>query len=462
MNYIWSMISVVGVQLISMVASILIAREVGPDLIGAFNITFVYITLLVVIHEALLTSLIMFENIKKKDTLKISFSVTLILLIFLIIAGYILNDVYQTTSLLTFVLISSVGIIANSFFATEKIHHIKKENFRLITIIEILAEILSSILAYVLLMNNFLYIAVAFKISLRPLFGSCLMFYMSKKTKLSDEDTNNNFQKNMLSKRKTQDYLKSQVVIFFNNSIDYILIGKFFGLTNLGYYTIAYQWSVIFRQYISAAISRVLFPRMISYSKSDEISNAQKYFMKIFSLLAFASYAFLTSLFIYAGEFIHIFYGENWDESISILRILLLSAFMTTVASIGGSVINGFGKPEIEKNLNIISTILLIIIIIFSKNYTLEVVAWGILAKTIVMDSAKIYYVASLLEIKSKKMFQVVLKLISIPLMFIITYLTVDRNYDLDFIDNTVYVLVFLVVYLLPNKKIVIDITRVD
>lgn len=455
MNYIWSMISVVGVQIISMGASIIIARAVGPTLVGTFNIAFVYITLLIVIHEAMLTSLIMFNRVKRSNTLKVSLTITTILAFLLVITGWILNKVYATESILIFILISLVGIISNSYFATEKLHYIKNEKFRMITIVDISVEIFSSIVAYIFLINDFLYIAIAFKISLRPFIGALLILFVFNKLQYSDDEKNLEFNKSMLFEKRSKDYLKSQIVIFFNNSIDYILIGKYFGLVNLGFYTIAYQWSVIFRQYVSAAISRVLFPKMIIFSESNKIDLAREYFLRIFTILAFSSFAFLTILFIFSGDFIKIFYGESWNESIEVLRILLLSAFITTVASIGGSVINGFGKPEIEKNINILSTIFLIVIIHISKNQSIEMVAWGILLKTIIMDSIKIHYVSSLLDLKNKQLFHILLKMITIPLLFVFMYAALNVNDDFNYLENSIFAFAFLVSYLILNKEFI-------
>ena len=82
------------------------------------------------------------------------------------------------------------------------------------------------------------------------------------------------------------------------NNVDYFVIGRFLGATNLGYYTLAFQFVILPIQRVTGILSKVLFP---SFSKiQNQPIQLQKNFLYALKMLLLVLFPISAFLFVSA------------------------------------------------------------------------------------------------------------------------------------------------------------------
>ena len=112
------------------------------------------------------------------------------------------------------------------------------------------------------------------------------------------------------------------IYLIYRN-IDKLVIGKAFGVTNLGYYEKSYRLMLLPLDNVSSIISPVLHPLLSEYqTELDYLWNAYK---KILTLISEFSILISVMLFFLARPIIVLLYGENWEPAVPIFKVLALS-----------------------------------------------------------------------------------------------------------------------------------------
>ena len=122
---------------------------------------------------------------------------------------------------------------------------------------------------------------------------------------------------------------------YFSRNLDKLLIGKYMGMTPLGYYEKSYRLMMLPLQNITHVISR----SCIRYfqSSSTICSGCARRMEKIVRLLAFIGFPLSVFLWFAAQEVVLIIFGSQWMPSVPVFRILSLSVGVQIVlASSGG------------------------------------------------------------------------------------------------------------------------------
>jgi PST family polysaccharide transporter len=121
---------------------------------------------------------------------------------------------------------------------------------------------------------------------------------------------------------------------YFARNADKLLIGRFLGVQDLGYYDLAYRLMQFPLQGISAVISRVMFPL---YSRmQDDARQFGRTYLKVASAIALISFPLMLGLTALAGPFVLTLFGAAWTPVIPLLLILApLGAVQSILTTIG-------------------------------------------------------------------------------------------------------------------------------
>ncbi|KPJ67009.1 MAG: hypothetical protein AMJ43_06310 [Coxiella sp. DG_40] len=164
--------------------------------------------------------------------------------------------------------------------------------------------------------------------------------------------------------------LGSSVLLFFVIHGDDAFVGKFLGVTMLGFYQVAYKISNMPATEITHIISQVTFP---AYSKrQDNIPKLREAYLKVLQVTAFLSLPTAGLIFVLAPDFTKIFLGEKWMPMVPAMQVLALWGGIRSIGATTGPVFQATGKPEILTKLQLIVLVLLVIFI-----YPLSI-HWGI------------------------------------------------------------------------------------
>ena len=131
---------------------------------------------------------------------------------------------------------------------------------------------------------------------------------------------------------------------YFARNADYLLIGRFLGAQELGYYTLAYRILLFPLQNISAVVGRVLYP-VLSTMQEDNNRFASAY-LRVIRGVAFISFPLMTGVFVLAKPFVLAFFGQNWEPVILLIMILAPVGLVQSIGATVGAIYQAKGKTD--------------------------------------------------------------------------------------------------------------------
>ncbi len=146
------------------------------------------------------------------------------------------------------------------------------------------------------------------------------------------------------------------ILNFFERNADYIIIGRFLGAIDLGYYTLAYKLMLYPLQNISAVLARVLFP---VYSRIQEDNFLfKKAYLKAAALIAMVAFPMMAGLMVISRPLILTIFGEKWKPVITLLLILAPVGMIQSIVTTIGSIYTAKGRTDIMFRVGMVTTIL--------------------------------------------------------------------------------------------------------
>lgn len=164
---------------------------------------------------------------------------------------------------------------------------------------------------------------------------------------------------------------------YFSRNIDTLIIGKYFSMSQLGYYDKAYRLMQMPLQYITFVIGPVLHP-ILSDLQSDAQSLAVKA-MRLITIMSRISFPIGIVCYFCASPIIDIIFGPNWQPAVPVFQILALSLPLQMILSLSGALFQAAGRTDHMFYTGTINTILTIagfFIAAFCFR-TLESMAWA-------------------------------------------------------------------------------------
>ncbi|MEM5624484.1 lipopolysaccharide biosynthesis protein [Bacillus wiedmannii] len=390
-NSLWSILNIIGVQLVGLLVNVILARLLYPEIFGILGMAYVFAGFIIVFQDAGLSSYLIFKSTIDKRLINTTFVLNIftsfLLAIFLLLTSDLVGEFYNEILVSKVIGVLSIGVAIGGLGITSRALLIREKKFKVLTIIDVISEVSSSVVAIVLAICHQEIWAVTSRLVIKPTFQTIILLLLYGKQVVGKPSYRYIFEIIPYSSK----FLGSQMFIYLNNNVDYLLIGKFLGSKSLGLYTMAYQWSVIARQYISGAINRVVFPEVASLQ--NDVEKVRKLYLMVISKVSFFTFPLCAGLLVVSREFILFIYGDKWIEAVFPLQVLLVVGLVTSIGTLGGSIFNGLGKPQLEMRLNMGSFIFLTIMICILKDYGLNVLAIGVLVKTIIFDYIKILLV---------------------------------------------------------------------
>lgn len=146
---------------------------------------------------------------------------------------------------------------------------------------------------------------------------------------------------------------------YFARNADYLLIGRFLGAQNLGYYTLAYNLMLLPLQNISAIIGRVMFP---AYSRiQDDNAIFRNVYLKVACTIALITFPMMIGLWALAEPFVLTIFGSRWSPVVLLLMILAPVGLLQSIGTTVGSIYQAKGRTDWMFRWGIFSGIIRII-----------------------------------------------------------------------------------------------------
>lgn len=130
-----------------------------------------------------------------------------------------------------------------------------------------------------------------------------------------------------------------------NNNIFPVLLGRFYGMTQTGFYTQGSKWTTMGYSTVFGMINGVGQPVMRESSTDRE--RLRRVFLKLLRFTAFISFPAMTGLGLVSRELIVIAVTEKWLECVPVMHILCVWGAFMPIATLYANLFNSQGRPGV-------------------------------------------------------------------------------------------------------------------
>ena len=181
------------------------------------------------------------------------------------------------------------------------------------------------------------------------------------------------------------------------DNIDYMIVGRRLGVTDLGLYTLGYRAPELAIISLPSVISNVAYP---AYAKlQDNIMELQRSVRKTVQLVSWVAIPAGIGLAMISSAFILTFYTNKWESAIPVMQLLSLYAMVYTLTYNFGDAYKAMGRPDILNKISISTIAFTIFALWVGAHYGIVGVAWAHLLRVVILLGIQIVIVKRILGI---------------------------------------------------------------
>ncbi|GAA0606426.1 lipopolysaccharide biosynthesis protein [Virgibacillus siamensis] len=453
----WSFTELVSKQGIQLLVQIVLARLLLPEHFGLIGMITIFIAISAIfVQSGLDQALIREKNPGTEDYSTVFYFnlvISIVVYIIMYLSAPIIADFFKEPKLVEILRVIMVVVIINAFAVIQRVILIRKVDFKTQTKISIIAGITSGTIAVIMaLMGAGVWSLVAQQVTMQSM--EAILLIVSNRWVPSFTFNFTLFKQYFNFGYKL---LFSGLISTIQKNIYFVIIGKMYPVTQLGYFTNATKLRDVSAQSISQAIQKVTYP-VLSRFKDDNKRLSVNY-IRLIRCTAFVYFPIITILAAVAPIVIPMLLGELWEPSVPYFQLLCIVGLLYPIQALNLNVLKVKGRTDIVFMLSIIKIIVLFLLLglIIKINDTII----GIIIAAILMSFIAIllhcYYASKYIEYRmSRQLFHLSKIMVSSSILFIIvnlTRLTIDINSITNLILQVVLGLgAYLLISLLINK----------
>lgn len=175
--------------------------------------------------------------------------------------------------------------------------------------------------------------------------------------------------------------LGAQVLDFLSSKIDVILIGRFFGMDDLGVYNIAKDLMLKPYGIISALVSNVASS---AFSKiQNNIQAIKENYKKVVKIVSLACIVIYVTMFVFANTITAILYAPEFSEVATFLRIFVVIGIINSINGQAGILQVALGRTDIGFKWTLVRVVCYLSVILVSSYFTIYTVAYSQMVLTL-------------------------------------------------------------------------------
>ncbi len=311
---------------------------------------------------------------------------SLISLIFFFSSGFI-SDFYEEPALESIAKVISLNFIVSSISLVPFSLLRQRMDFKSIFKVQTVATILSGLGAIYLAYSGFGVWSLVAKAMTFTALG-CIFYWYWAKWK-----PNFSFYKPGIRKMLnfSLPLLGSESFNYWVRNVDNLLIGKYLGSQQLGFYDRSYTLMLLPVNNVSSVIVNVLFPSFSSIK--DDHARIVSIFRLSAGSVCLIVMPLMVGLFVCAEQVVSVIFGEQWLPMVPVLQILSLLGISQSVVHLTSSLMLSQGKTKLIFQLGIVTKSFTILMIVIGLQYGITGVALFYLIANI-FTSPLIFYVS--------------------------------------------------------------------
>ncbi len=392
----WSLLESAGLKGVQFTVGVVLARLLFPEQFGLIGM----LTIFMAVAQAFIDSGFGAALIQKREVTATDMCSIFYFNIFigLVSAGILcaaapwIANFYSQPMLTPLTRVLSLILIINSFGLIQETILAKQINFKTNTQASLVASVLSgfagiilavtgfgvwSIVGQQILSAGFRTLALWFLTPWRP---AWVFSFQSLKTMFG-------FGSKMLISG-----LLNQI---FSNGY-FLIIGRLFSATDLGFFTRAKAIGELPTQTLSGMVGRVTFP--VFSTIQDDPVRLKSGLKKALVLLVMANFPIMVCLLTIARPLVLFLLTDKWIDSVPYLQLFCLVGLLFPLHLINLNVLQALGRSDLFLRLEVIKKILVIINVSITWQWGISAMIWGMIITSLISYYLNSYYIGTLID----------------------------------------------------------------
>lgn len=369
----WAALSRGAQQLLQFLVTLVLVRVLTPQDFGLVAMVTVITGFIGIFGELGLTAVIVqrqdLTEAQKSSVFWVTVCLGVLLAVFTALCAPVVSWFYGKPELLWMTIVISCGFVFSSFSVMQLALLRKEMLFKSLTTRDVVSQLLAGGIGILLALQGAGAWALIGQSLTAGLVGTLLVWQYSDwrpQMRLSILDL-----RPMLS--SGGQITGFNCLNYFGRNADSMLIGKFLGAAQLGFYGFAYRIMMLPVQNLSGVISSVFLPAF-SKIQNDKRKVAEVY-LRLIRAIAFISYPVMTFVFVAAPELLSVLFGERWLPALNPLRILCLCGIIQSILSTTGTILLSQNRNALYFELGLKGNILIVVAIMLGIPYGIVGVA---------------------------------------------------------------------------------------
>lgn len=433
---VWSMLERVSVQSVQFILGIILARILSPSEYGTIGLLTVIIAFMqVFVDSGFSKALIQKQERTQTDISTVFFFniiISLVCYLLLWITIPFIADFYNNESLIDLMRVTSLSLIFGAFFSIPTTLLTIKFDFKAIARTNLIATILSGIIAVWMAYDGYGVWALVLQTVLKSMLTVFIMWFQIKwKPTLVFSKTSFHSLFSYGSK-----LLLSSVLNMSVNNFSNLFIAKVTTIKDLGFYTRGTQFADMIFTIFSSVLDSVLLPSLASIqNEREKLIHLTRLTIKFTALIITP---ILVGLACIADPLIKILLTDKWLEAVPIMQIICLARLITIISGINVNVLYAIGRTDLALKQQYIKLIIRIVFLVIAIKHGIIFLALAELVSTITHFFINTYYPGKILNYGSLQQ----IKDIS-PILFSGLLMSVGIYYTMEFVDDLLLKIVF-------------------
>ena len=148
------------------------------------------------------------------------------------------------------------------------------------------------------------------------------------------------------------------IITQITDNLDYIIVGRLFGLVPLSIYTLAYRLPEMLLIGNLWVMGGVVFPAFSSIQNRPE--EMRRGFLASVRFVELIAVPVCLGLFIAADPIVRVVFGDQWLEAIPVLRVLAIYAWVYSLGYHVGGFYKAIGRPDILLKLSLLTLVIIV------------------------------------------------------------------------------------------------------
>lgn len=372
----------------------------------------------------------------------------------------VVSKFYGMTELMTLLPLMGLDLLISSSSRQFRVYKQKDLQFKQVALIDIITTVISLAVAWILASRGWGVYSLVLSTLFASLTSSLLIIVTTIRRYplqfcLSIKENINVYKVGAYQ-------LGSQILDYFSNQIDVLLIGKIMSVSDLGVYNLIKQLANRVYMLLSSTITTVATPVLAKVKENPNLFKGG--FLTFLNIVSFISICVFGCIFVSSEMVLDILYGTDYVSYSRILQII--AAFMGIALFVSGAsrLIIISGKTDVGFKWTIIRFAVNPVFIYFGSNYGLTGIVLAQLIYMLIFFSMYYYMVVTKVfsEISLYLYAKPLVRNILIAVSVIATFKLIEIFFanTVPYLFSSLSTILFLFIIMIANRKIILQIIR--